>query len=321
MPRTKTTPITIEDLIDRVARNLSEHGVATEPGELGQITLFMKKKVTRTFRAHWTGFKIFYPGEVLILRADLKSGLLWTEAWVSVRQPSWVLAFRQQPHTARGSSGRPRPDDELSSLQQVENALAQRKRLIDAGIIPPEELIRMEDLDDPIEAVDTFFNHTSFYVLKAMKAEWTQLGFSPDDSVGWAGDEKAAASHPTEAAIQEAFKKSDIIWVHPDTSTRPIPCWFVLKDGKAYVLSGERQQIVPGAERIRNARVTARWKGRDASLAEFDAAVRVITARDPEFDEIAELMVGKRQSVTGSVEENVARWKRECVILELTPRQ
>ncbi|MGH9194865.1 MAG: hypothetical protein ACRD1T_03890 [Acidimicrobiia bacterium] len=316
----RTKPSTIEDLKGRVARHLSEHGVAQEAGELGQVTIFKRKAVTRTFRAHWTGFKTFYPGEVLILRADLKSGQLWTEAYVSTRQPSWVLAFRQQPHQARGSSGRPRPDDELSSPQQVENALAHRKRLIDAGIIPPEELIRMEDLDDPIEAVDAFFNYTSFYVLKALKADWHQLGFSPDPSVEWAEDETYAASHPTEAAIQEAFKKSDIIWVHPNTSTRPIPCWFVLKEGKAYVLSGERQQIVPGAERIKNARVTARWKMRDASLAEFDAAVRVITARDSEFDEIGELMVSKRQSVVGSVEENVARWKRECVILELTPR-
>lgn len=317
----KTKVLAHDELKDRVARNLSEHGVSQGPGELGQVTIFRRKGVTRTFRAHWTGFKVFYPEEILILRADLKSEFLWTEAYVSTGRPSWVLAFRQQPHAARGSSGRPRPDDELSSPQQVEIALGHRRKLIDAGLIPPEELIRMEDLDDPLDAIDAFFNYTSFYVLKAMKAQWTQLGFSADASVGWTDDEATAASHPTDAAVQEAFKKSDIIWIHPNTSNRPIPCWFVLKDGKAYVLSGERQQIVPGAERVRNARVTARWKMRDASLAEFDAAVRVITARDPEFDEIGELMVGKRQSVTGSVEENVARWKQECVILELTPRR
>lgn len=319
MPRTKT--VTLQELQDRVARNLSEHGVTQQAAELGQITIFRRRGVTRTFRAHWTGYKAFYPEEILVLRADLKSGLLWTEAYVSTRRPSWVLAFRQQPHPARGSSGRPRPDDELSSPQQVEIALAHRQKLIQAGVIPPEELIRMEDYDDPEEAVDGFFNYTSFYVLKAMKTDWTQLGFSPDPSVGWTEDENVAAAHPIGAAIEEAFRKSDIIWVHPNTSDRPIPCWFVLKEGKAYVLSGERQQIIPRADRVRNARITARWKGRDASLAEFDAAVRVLTARDPEFDEIGELMVGKRQSVTGSVEENVARWKRECVILELTPRQ
>ncbi|MGH2709303.1 MAG: hypothetical protein ACRDJF_03410, partial [Actinomycetota bacterium] len=89
-----------------------------------------------------------------------------------------------------------------------------------------------------------------------------------------------------------------------------------------YVLSGEPQQQIPGADQVRDAKVVTRWKGRDARLVEFDASVRPITASTDlaRFREIAQLLVSKRQSVTGSIDENLNRWMRECVILELTPR-
>lgn len=316
----RASTVNIQDIKDRIVRNLTEHGVRHGSGDLGEVTASMARRVTRTFRAHWTGFKIFYPKDTVLLRADTKDGTLWAEAYISTSQPSWVLTFRSSPHPSRGSSGRPRPDDELSAPQQVETALGHRRRLVETGLIPPEELIRMEDFDDPLQAVDGFFNYTSFYVLKAMNAGWGGLGFMADASLQLQPDESGVASVPIDAAIAEGLKKSDIIWVQPNTASRAVPCWFVLKDAKAYVLSGEPQQVVPNAERVRNARVVARWKGRDAALAEFDAAVRVISARDPEFDEIGELMVAKRQSVTGDAEENISRWKRDCVILELTPR-
>jgi hypothetical protein len=158
--------------------------------------------------------------------------------------------------------------------------------------------------------------------LKAIDASWDQIGYSVDPSMGWDRDAQNLASVPIDAAIDEGLKKSDILWLTPNTApNRPVPCWFVYKDGKAYVLSGERQQVIPGAENVRDAHVVTRWKGRDARLVEFDAAVRHISAKSPqEFEQMAELMLNKRQSVTGDHDEYMQRWKRECVILELTPR-
>ena len=40
----------------------------------------------------------------------------------------------------------------------------------------------MEDFDDPLEAVDEFFNYTAWYVLRAVEAEWDQLGYVPEPS-------------------------------------------------------------------------------------------------------------------------------------------
>lgn len=319
MGRAKT--ITIEDFKDRVARNLSEYRVPAGEGEIGALTIELRRPVARSFRAHWTGFKLFFTGSTMLLKTSLRDGKYWTEAYVSPTQPSWVLAFRDKPPDRE--AGRPRPDDELARPQEIETALGHRQRLIEAGIISPEELIRMEDLDNPLDAIDTFFNYTTFYILKTIDASWQQIGYTADPSVGWDRGELAAASIPIDSALDEGLKKSDIMWITPDTSRdgRAIPCWFVYKDGKAYVLSGERQQIIPDAAHVRDAQVVTRWKGRDALMTEFKAAVRPITAASrEEFTEIANLLLNKRQSVTGSPKSNLERLMRECVILELTPR-
>lgn len=320
-PMAKAQTITIEDIKDRIAHNLSEYRIPEGSGEIGSVTLAKHAAVARSFRAHWTGFKLFFPGPTVVLKAAVHDGRYWVEGYISSAQPSWVLAFRNKPPARE--AGRPRPDDELARPQEVETALAHRHGLIEAGILSSEELIRMEDLDDPLEAIDTFFNYTTFYVLKTLGEPWERFGYTADQSIGWDRGDTALAALPMDAAIDEGLRKSDIIWITPDNSPdgRAIPCWFVYKDGKAYVLSGERQQIIPNATRVRDAKVVARWKMRDARLTDFRAAVRPITAASPEeFAEVAILLLNKRQSVTGTPQENLERLKRECVILELTPR-
>src|SRR6266545_558107 len=122
------------------------------------------------------------------------------------------------------ASGSRRPDDKLSLEYSIETSLAQRHKLIDSGQIPHEELIRMEDFDDPREAVDEFFNYTSWYVLRAVEAEWDELGYVPEPSARWGADEDRLATLPMAPAIEEGLKKSDIIWVTPDTSNLSLPC-------------------------------------------------------------------------------------------------
>lgn len=303
----------------RIARRLSEYEVTPGPGEVGVLTFSLQRAVTRTFRAHWTGFKLIFPGSAVVLRADVGGGRLWAEGYISTSQPSWVLAFRKDPPKVRGSGG-PRPDDKLGSAESIDVAIAHRTRLIEAGVIPHEELIRMEDVDDPLEAVDTFFNYAEWYVLHALDADWDQMGYQPDPSIGWGPEEEETASFPVDAAIEEGLKKSDIIWLVTARDRPPIPCWFVYKDAKAYVLSGEPQQKIPGDRDLRQVHVITRWKGHDARMSEFDASVRVITADDPEFEQVAGLLMAKRQSMRGTHDEILDRWRRDCVILELTPR-
>ena len=319
MTAAKTSMVTLTDIKARIARRISEYRVSPGPGEVGVLTFSLQRAVTRTFRAHWTGFKLIFQGATVVMRADVTGGSLWAEGYISTSQPSWVLAFRKDPPKVRGSGG-PRPDDKLGSAESIEVAMAHRRKLIESGIIPHEELIRMEDLDDPLEAVDSFFNYTEWYVLHALDADWDQMGYQPDPSISWGPEVEAAAAFPINAAIEEGLKKSDIIWITSSKDRPPVPVWFVYKDGKAYVLSGEPQQVIPDARNLREVHVVTRWKGHDARMAEFDASVRVIDADDSDFEPIASLLMAKRQSMRGTRDEILDRWRRECVILELTPR-
>jgi hypothetical protein len=318
-----TKQSSIPALRDQIARRISDNRIAAGDGAVGSLDIALRRGVARTFRAHWTGYRLFYEGEIIVLQARLHDGKFWSEGYICpYGQASFVLAFRKDPHPSRGT-GAERPDDKFASPQSIEIALSQRRAKLDAGEAPDEEIIRYEDFDDPQEAIDQFFNYTALYCLKAAGVDWSGFSYTADPTIGWDQSASVAASLAVGSAIDEGLKRSDIIWLTPDTApNRPIPCWFVYtKDKRLFVLSGEREQLIPNAERVRNAQVVTRWKGRDARLAEFDASVRAISAEDKEeFVRIGELLVAKRQSVTGSSEENLERWMREAVILELTPR-
>jgi hypothetical protein len=316
------TLVHIDDIKERIAARLSDNQIPQGDGSAGSLVIALARRATRTFRAHWTGFKIFYPSRVVVLQARLADGSLWSEGFISPDQPSWVLAFRKEPHASRGSGG-PRPDDQVAPPQALEIAAEQRRQLIESGQATTEELIRMEDYDDPMEAVDAFFSYTTLYVLKAADKDWSQFGYAADPSIQWDEELLSSASKLFDEAIDESLKKSDILWLRPDTDpSRSIPCWYLYtRDKKLFVLSGEREQMIPDARGVREVSVITRWKGRDARMSEFDAGVRAITgAERAEFDDIARQLIAKRQSVRESTEETMARWLRECVILELKPR-
>jgi hypothetical protein len=123
-------------------------------------------------------------------------------------------------------------------------------------------------------------------------------------------------------AVQDALKKSTIAWlrVPGDDGRHTVPVWYLYdaKASKMYVLSGERQQEVPGAESLRHCDVIFRWRGHNARIAEIPASVRVITSVDDDWTAIAEKVAEKRLNIPGPPEETAARWREECVILELT---
>ncbi|MDQ4149560.1 MAG: hypothetical protein M3164_06195 [Actinomycetota bacterium] len=313
----------LERVKSRIAQRLTEYGINQGPGSAGTVEIMLLPAAERIFRAHWTGYRLVYPQPTLFLRATLKDGSFWSEGYISDVQPSFVLAFRKQPHPTRGT-GAERPDDKFASPESIEVSQTVRKQRIEEGLVPDEEIMRYEDFDFPEEAVDQFFNYTSFYCLRAVNAEWTEFGYVADESVDWENVEVSAPAGDIDAAIDEGLKKSDILWLIPDTDLlgRAIPCWFVYtKDKRLFVLSGEPEQRIPYAGDVRSAHVVTRWKGRDARMAEFDADVRPITAANrQEFEEIGKLLVAKRQSVRASPEETIESWMRDGVILELFPR-
>jgi hypothetical protein len=102
---------------------------------------------------------------------------------------------------------------------------------------------------------------------------------------------------------------------------RTMPVWYLFdnKSGHVYILSGERQQMLPGAERMRECDLIFRQKGKNVRVAEVPASVRVVPPGE-ECDELAERIAEKRLNIPGLPEETAKRWRDQCVILDLTLR-
>ena len=124
-------------------------------------------------------------------------------------------------------------------------------------------------------------------------------------------------------ATEDGLKKSDVIWVGEERggTRRAAPAWFAYKNGRIFVLSqrepGPQEQSVPGLPSAHEVIVTTRRKGRDTSLQEFPAAVRILEGA--EWEEAAKALADRRRSRVGAPEESIARWRDSCDIAELTP--
>jgi hypothetical protein len=122
---------------------------------------------------------------------------------------------------------------------------------------------------------------------------------------------------------EDGLKKSDVIWVGEERegAGHAAPAWFAYKNGRILVLSqrepGPEEQTVPGLPSAHEVVVTTRRKGRDTSLQEFPAAVRILDGA--EWEEAAKALADRRRSRVGSPEERIASWRGACDIAELIP--
>ncbi|MDQ3990854.1 MAG: hypothetical protein M3245_00890 [Actinomycetota bacterium] len=133
----------------------------------------------------------------------------------------------------------------------------------------------------------------------------------------------AAASLPKD--IEDALKKSDVIWVGVEANgrDRAAPVWFAYRQGRIYVLHGSDaasgEQYVPGLPEATEVVVVTRRKGRDTRSDRFHAAVRLIEPADPEFGELAAVLADRRRDRHGPPQDAINRWQRSCLIAELVP--
>ena len=131
----------------------------------------------------------------------------------------------------------------------------------------------------------------------------------------------APAKLPKE--VEDGFRKSDVIWVGVEVNgiRRAVPAWFAYKNGKVYLLSqresGPQEQTIPGLANASDLLVVTRRKGRDTSLDELHASVRLLEG--PEWEEAAKALVDRRRSRVGPPADSLKRWRGTCDIAELTP--
>ena len=274
-------------IADEVARHLGRYGLkeGTTSGAKAALRVTVETDVKRVVQVYWTPFAAQIPGRSIGLHLEVaEPAVHWAEAYLSPTERNWVFMFGE------------RPDGEV-------------------------QLLKYGDYATPEEAIAEFFRQASWYVLTATDKTWTDVTFEATDDVGWGEHQKVQAGEATASAIQESLKKSTIMWLRwkVDGTEKTMPVWYFYdaKAGRIYVLSGERQQKIDGAENLREADVILRWKGRNASVAELAAQVRVIKGDDPDWSEIADRVAEKRLNIPGLPEDTASRWRDECVILEL----
>lgn len=277
-------------ILDEVGRALARHGIkeGTVAGAKGALRIELEDHVARTVQVYWTPFEAIIPDRSIGLYLEVAEPQVhWAEAYLSPDHRNWVFIFAE------------RPDGEIQLAYHGDYATSQ-------------------------EAMEMFFSLSSWYVLTATDTTWSDVVYQVSERLPWGEAQKTLAGASTSSAIQESLKKSTIFWLKWKTASgeRTMPVWFFYdqKLSKIYVLSGERQQTIPEAERIRECDVILRWKGKNAAVAEIPASVRVIRGSDSEWDEIADRVAEKRLNIPGTPEDTAQRWKDECVILELTLR-
>jgi hypothetical protein len=275
----------LQPIVDEVARTMARYGVqGGDPASAkGILRVEREEHVKRTVQVYWTPFEAVVPGESVGVHLEVdKPRVHWAEGYLSPTGRSWVFCFHE------------RDDGEI-------------------------QLARYGDYPTWQTALDEFFKMAGWHVLTATDITWKDVVHQIGEGLPWTEEHQVVAETKVDAAVQEAIKKSTIVWLRWTTNGTPqtMPVWFVLDQGKLYVLSGERQQTIPNVTALRDVDVILRWKGKNARVAEIPAGVRILEP-GAEWDRIAEKIAEKRLNIPGLPEDTARRWRDECHILELS---
>jgi hypothetical protein len=120
----------------------------------------------------------------------------------------------------------------------------------------------------------------------------------------------------TDALVEEATRRSGLVWVRPDGSAREHPVWQVWHEGASYVVTGGAEQPVPVTAR---AVVVVRSRARQGDrLVEWVADVVAVEPGSEEWERVVPVLSAARLNAPDG-EEQPRRWARESTVLRLRP--
>ncbi|MEV4945194.1 hypothetical protein [Streptomyces sp. NPDC053755] len=121
------------------------------------------------------------------------------------------------------------------------------------------------------------------------------------------------------ALVEEATKKSGLIWVRGDAPAGARALWHVWHEGAAHVVGdGPGEQPLPGLVAGSTAEVTVRSKDKGGRIVAWTASVSELAPGTREWDAAVAELKGKRLNAADG-EAMPERWARECRVLRLTP--
>ena len=121
-------------------------------------------------------------------------------------------------------------------------------------------------------------------------------------------------TYPRAALVEEAARKSGLLWLDLPGLPQPRAAWHIWHDGAAYVLTGgEGEQPLPGLPEAERVTVTLRGKDKGGRLITFVAACEQVRPGDELWDAVTPLLARERLNAA-SHEGLVERWADDVVI-------
>ncbi|AKJ10975.1 hypothetical protein ABB07_13390 [Streptomyces incarnatus] len=121
------------------------------------------------------------------------------------------------------------------------------------------------------------------------------------------------------ALIEEASKKSGLIWVRGAGASAARALWHVWHEGALCLVGdGPGEQPLEGLADGGTAEVTVRSKDKGGRLVTFPVTVSELSPGSEEWEAAVAELKGKRLNAPDG-EEMPGRWARECRVLRLAP--
>ncbi|RKE20999.1 pyridoxamine 5'-phosphate oxidase family protein [Streptomyces sp. TLI_171] len=120
------------------------------------------------------------------------------------------------------------------------------------------------------------------------------------------------------ALVEEAAKKSGLLWVQPAGQPHARPLWHAWHDGAVVVVGEGGEQPLHGLAAGATAALTLRSKDKWGRLVAFTATVTLLAPGTPAWDGAVEELKGKRLNAPDT-DTITDRWARECRVLRLEP--
>jgi hypothetical protein len=134
--------------------------------------------------------------------------------------------------------------------------------------------------------------------------------------------DRAAAR--TRAIVEEACKKSAMLWLRPEAAGRDgrsFAAWHVWTDGAAHIVSGGLEQRVPVLDEVADgARLVATVRSKDTGgrLVAWVGVVRRLHPDDAAWETVVPELHAKRLNAPDG-EAQPARWARESAVHRIEP--
>ncbi|MBO0827978.1 MAG: hypothetical protein J2P24_09370 [Streptosporangiales bacterium] len=116
--------------------------------------------------------------------------------------------------------------------------------------------------------------------------------------------------------IEEATRRSGLVWL--GLPTGPRPAWHVWQDGAAYVVTGGKEQPLPGLSDLRHVIVTVPSKDNRSRLISWLAACTRVEPSSAEWETVVPVLQAARLNLPDG-ERSGERWARECTVVRLSP--